>query len=148
MLGARRPDPAHLRRRFFEQFAGRTIIVHAGFLPRWLEELLEQPGGGGHFRVDARRAPGRPPTPVEWIVHAHLLPLGLPVPLLVRATDTDLEVRHLTRGGKPVDPAEVLGLANEIGTRHHARLVPSRRGFEVSWGLPVEDNDIDPLAAL
>ena len=42
--------------RFLARYAGRTLIVHAGFPPDWLEELLKQPGGGGYFRLDSRQA--------------------------------------------------------------------------------------------
>src|SRR5690554_4437179 len=53
--------PSSRIERFFERFGRRTVIVHRGFDPEWLEQLLKLPGGAGHFRVDARRAPGRRP---------------------------------------------------------------------------------------
>ncbi|MGA7802086.1 MAG: hypothetical protein WCC36_14880, partial [Gammaproteobacteria bacterium] len=65
----------------------RTLIVHEGLDLRWIEELLEQAGGGGHFRIDARQAPDDEPTPVEWLVHGHVLALQLPLPLFMQVRE-------------------------------------------------------------
>lgn len=136
--------PSSRIERFFERFGRRTVIVHRGFDPEWLEQLLKLPGGAGHFRVDARRAPGRRPTPIEWLVHEHLLALELPLPLLVKVGRDELLLRHLTRaGGGMLDPSEIGWILDEIDTRYHARLSRRDDGFEIERGLPVSDNEID-----
>lgn len=134
--------------RFFARFYGRSVIVHAGFAPEWLEELLKQPGGGGHFRLDVRHGPETRPTPIERVAHEHILPLGLPLPLILKVDTSSLLVRHLTRGGVPVHPTEILDIIGEIDDRHHARLMRRGRGFEVAWGLPVRENEVDWMSRL
>lgn len=129
--------------RFFGRFRRHSIIVHRGFAPEWLEQLLKLPGGAGYFRFDARQVPGRRPTPIEWVVHQHVLPLELPLPLLINVGGEDLLVRHLTRGERVLDPSELGWVLDEMGTRHHARLVRTGNGFSVERKLPVSDNDID-----
>lgn len=137
-----------LRGRFLRRYAGRCLIVHRGLPAGWLEELMKQPGGAGYFRLDARRPPGRRPTPVEWLVHRQLLPLGLPLPLLVRVEGEALYLRHLTRGGRPVHPSEILWLLDEIRDRHHARLRAAAGGFAVEPGLDPNDNTVQALPGL
>ncbi len=128
---------------FFERYTDRTIITHAGFPPDWLGELLKQPGGGGLFRLDARHKPGARPSPAEWVIHAHVLPLDLPLPLLIAVRADALYVRHLVRRARPVHPSEILWILNEIPIRHHALLRPTAGGFAVERGIPVEDNRVD-----
>ncbi|MDE2089095.1 MAG: hypothetical protein KGJ12_03625 [Gammaproteobacteria bacterium] len=128
---------------FFERYTGRTIIAHAGFPSDWLGELLKQPGGGGHFRLDARHQPGARPSPAEWVIHAHVLPLALPLPLLIAVRADALYLRHLVRRARPVHPSEILWILNEIPTRHHALLRPAAGGFTVERGIPVDDNRVD-----
>lgn len=140
--------PESLRERFFARYSGKCLIVHEGFEPDWLEELLKQPGGAGHFRIDARQAPGGRPSPVEWLVHEHLLPLRLPLPLLVVVRGDTLYVRHLNRGGHAVHPSEILWMLDEIETRHHARLMPTTDGFAVSQGLDPRDNYVESMYGL
>lgn len=140
--------PESLRDRFFNRYAGACLIVHQGFPSEWLEELMKQPGGAGHFRIDARTPPGRRPTPVEWLVHEHLLALRLPFPLLVVVRDETLYVRHLSRGGQVVHPSEILWMLDEISTRHHAKLTPAADGFAVSQGLDPRDNDVESMYGL
>ncbi|MGD8643793.1 MAG: hypothetical protein PVI15_05870, partial [Chromatiales bacterium] len=91
LLFQRRPRAgAELRDRFLERYAGRALIVHEGFPAEWLEELLKQPGGGGYFRIDIRSLERRRPSPVEWVVAEHILPLSLPLPLFVQVRDRSL----------------------------------------------------------
>lgn len=141
-LRNRVPAAEELRARFLQRYAGRRLIVHRGFPAGWLAELMKQPGGAGYFRLDARRPPGRRPTPVEWLVHRHLLPLELPLPLLVQVDGQTLYLRHLTRGGRPIHPAEILWLLDEIRDRHHARLRAAGGGFTVEPGLDPQDNAV------
>jgi len=129
--------------RFLERYRNRTLIVHQGLDPQWLEELLKSAGGGGHFRVDARRRPGRDPTPVEWLVHEHVLPLGLPLPVLVRVDEDGIRIRHLLRKGRTVHPSEILWMLDELGARHHALLRPAPGGLQAIPGLPVDDNQVE-----
>lgn len=137
--------------RFLARYRGRTLIVHAGFPSDWLEELLKQPGGGGHFRIDSRQT-GGDPTPVEWLVRRHLLPLDLPRPLLVKVTADALYVRHLTRGGEAVHPSEIYWLLDEIEDRHHARLLIDGASLRVQVGIDPSDNEaksmLDSLGGL
>ena len=127
--------------RFLARYAGRTLIVHAGFPPDWLEELLKQPGGGGHFRIDSRLAANADPTPVEWLVRRHLLPLDLPLPLLVKVVPDALYVRHLVRGGEAVHPSEIYWLLDEIEERHHVRLEVDGASLRVEVGIDPADNE-------
>lgn len=127
--------------RFLARYAGRTLIVHAGFPPDWLEELLKQPGGGGYFRLDSRQATNADPTPVEWLVRRHLLPLALPLPLVVKVTPGVLYVRHLVRGGEAVHPSEIYWLLDEIEVRHHARLDVDGASLRVTAGIDPADNE-------
>jgi hypothetical protein len=133
--------------RFRERFTGRSLIVHRGFSGDWLEELLKQPGGGGHFRLDSRALPAARPTPIEWLVQAHVLPLHLPQPLFLKVREGDVLVRHLDRGGRPVHPSEIAWFLEELATRHHARLrfgnEPGR--IEVSLGISVNDNEAQSM---
>lgn len=137
--------------RFLDRYRGRTLIVHAGFPGDWLEELLKQPGGGGHFRIDSRQAAGDP-TPVEWLVQRHLLSLGLPLPLIVKVTPAALYVRHLDRGGQPVHPSEIYWLLDEIEERHHACLRVEGATLHVETGIDPADNEaksfLDSLGGL
>ncbi|OBS09369.1 hypothetical protein Thpro_021697 [Acidihalobacter prosperus] len=117
------------------------LIVHQGFPPDWLAELLKQPGGGGHFRIDVRHFGEGDPTPVEWLVRQHVLPLSLPLPLLMRVTDEAIFLRHLTRGEQPVHPSEIFWFLEEIAKRHHARLRPDGASLEAETGMPLTDNE-------
>ncbi len=136
-------QPERQLERFRARFAGRNVIVHRGFPGEWLEELLKQPGGGGHFRIDSRPLPTRRPTPIEWLVQTHLLPLDLPYPFLLGVREECALVRHLTRGMHTVHPSEIAWFLEELEERHHARLVfasePGR--VEVHRGMPMNDNE-------
>lgn len=140
-LLARRP--ARQLQLFRARFTGRSLIVHRGFPEEWLEELLKQPGGGGHFRLDSRRLPVSRPTPVEWLVQTHVLPLNLPQPLLLCIREQDMLLRHLERGGRAVHPSEIAWFLEELEQRHHARLRlgnPPER-IDVLQGISVHDNE-------
>ncbi len=128
--------------RFRSRYDGRSLIVHQGFNGDWLEELIKQPGGGGYFRMDSRPLPRRRPTPVEWLVQNHILPLELPQPLFLDVREDAILVRHLTRGKHAVHPSEIAWFLEELDTRHHARLVFAEDGgLHVHTGLPVDDNE-------
>ncbi len=131
------------RARLLTRYRGRILIVHRGFEPDWLDELFKLPGGAGYFRIDARQAPGKTPTPVEWLVHDYLLPLDLPLPLLVQVRDDALRVRHLTDAGRVRHPSEIAWMLDELETRHHAMFCPDGDGFRVERGIAVEDNAVE-----
>jgi hypothetical protein len=143
VLGFFAGRPARQLQRFRERFTGRALILHDGFPADWLEELLRQPGGGGHFRLDIRPLPAARPTPVEWLVQAHILPLDLPRPILVQVRERDLLVRHLQRRGIVVHPSEIAWFLEELDTRYHARLLlagtPER--ISVERGMAVDENE-------
>lgn len=141
----RKSDPETLRERLFERFAGHGLIVHEGFPDQWLEELLKEPGGAGYFRVDARQAPRPDASPVEWLVHEHIRPLGLPMPLFVAVREGCLLLRHLHRGSRTVHPSEILWMLDEIDTRFHVRLEPAAGGFAIVRGLDIRDNDVESM---
>lgn len=138
-----KPPPSLLRDRFLGRFRGRSLIVHAGVSIGWVEELMKEAGGGGHFRFDARRPPGRKPTPIEWVVHEHLLAHHLPLPLLVKVEAGRLLVRHLTRDGRPVHPSEINWMLDELPHRSHLTLHVRGQGFLPERGLPVADNHVN-----
>jgi hypothetical protein len=93
--------------RFVDRYAGRAVIVHGGLSLGWVEELLKEGGGAGHFRFDVRHALGRRPRRIEWLVHEQLLPLQLPLPFFLRVDDNGVRERHLVRNGAPVHPSEI-----------------------------------------
>jgi hypothetical protein len=128
--------------RFRARFAGRTVIVHAGLTPGWVEELLKEGGGAGRFRFDVRPAPGRRPTPIEWLVHTQLLPLGLPVPFLFRVEADGVRLRHLVRNGTPVHPSEIAWMLRELDTRYHAFVHFSGKSRRVTRGMSERDNAV------
>jgi hypothetical protein len=135
--------PARQLDRFRERFTGRSLIVHRGFSGDWLEELLKQPGGGGHFRLDARTLPAKRPSPIEWLVQTHVLPLDLPQPLFLKVREADVLVRHLDRGGRTVHPSEIAWFLEELEERHHVRLRFGREPgrIDVSMGITATDNE-------
>ena len=143
IIAAFRPDPTLLRTRFLQRFAGKTVIVHAGLSIGWVSELNKEAGGGAHFRIDARNAPGRKPSPIEWVVHHHILPQHLPLPLLVMVDGERLLIRHLSRNDAPVHPSEIYWMLGEFPHRAHLILTVGGKGFAVTRGMPVADNDID-----
>ncbi|SCY50054.1 hypothetical protein [Thiohalorhabdus denitrificans] len=144
------PDPQALQRGFFDRYAGRSLIVHEGFPEGWLGKLVHEPGGGGHFRIDATQPAFRPDTParrlypVQWLVREHILPLDLPRPVLVKVEGRDhLRARHLRRHGGICDPAEVGMILGDMTERPHVLLYPEGGGFSVDWVLDPEDNLVD-----
>lgn len=147
MFGFLVPRPARQLDRFRERFTGRSLIVHQGFPGDWLEELLKQPGGGGHFRLDSRALPTARPTPIEWLIQTHVLPMGLPQPLFLKVREGDVLIRHLDRGGRAVHPSEIAWFLEELETRHHARFrFTSKPGrMEVSLGISVNDNEAQSM---
>ncbi|PKY10203.1 hypothetical protein B1757_10810 [Acidithiobacillus marinus] len=136
-------SPIHLQEQFLKRFNGRTLIVHRGFPDQYFKELLEQPGGGGHFRIDTRIAPSHPPTPIEWVVHQHVLPLDLPLPLLIKVDADALYLRHLLHGTHAGHPSEILWMLDAIRERYHVRLDRQQGTYQAVPGMAVEDNDID-----
>lgn len=142
MFGLFGPRPNQYMEPFRQRYTGRSLIVHRGFGGDWLEELLKQPGGGSHFRIDSRRLPCKRPTPVEWLVQTHVLPLALPQPLFLKVEGEAILARHLTRGDHVVHPSEIAWFLEELDTRHHARLVfNGEGGVRVENGLSVDDNE-------
>lgn len=144
------PSAAALQERFFDRYAGCSLIVHTGFPAGWLGKLVHEPGGAGHFRIDARQpvfraeAPPRRPAPVQWLVREHILTLDLPLPVLVKVEGRDhLRVRHLRRHGGVCQPEEVGMIYDDIVARPHALLIPDDGEFSVDWGIHVEDNRVD-----
>jgi len=138
--------------RFLDRYAGRTLIVHSGFPPQWLEELLKQPGGGGHFRVDTRQIASGRQTPVEWLLQRHVLPLNLPHPLVIKVSRQAIYMRHLTRAGEVVHPSEIYWFVEEIEDRHHARLLIEGANLAAERGLDPAENEakafLDSLGGL
>ncbi|MFA9461877.1 hypothetical protein [Thiohalorhabdus methylotrophus] len=146
----REPDQNNLQKAFFDRYTGRTLLVHDGLPQGWLGKLVHEPGGGGHFRIDVSGPAFRPGTPirrlypVQWLVREHILPLGLPRPVLVKVEDRDhLRARHLRRHGGVCDPAEVGMILEDMTERPHALLYPEEGGFSVDWVLDPEDNLVD-----
>jgi len=143
------PEAGSLRQRFFDRYAGCSLIVHQGLPEGWLGKLVHEPGGGGHFRIDVRQpayrdGPPRRPAPVQWLVREHVLPLEMPLPLLVKVEQRDhLRLRHLRRHGGVCQPEEVAMIYDDIAARPHALLYPEDGGFAIDWGIDLEDNLVD-----
>ena len=137
----RRPSPLA---RFFTTYQDRSLLVHEGLDPQWLERLLRQGGGGAPFRIHVGRQDGRGrPTPVEHVVHREILPQGLPLPLLVKVGEDECWLRHLRRGEHLLAAEEVPLVAAEIIVRHHLRLERGERGCQAHGGtLAWEDNEL------
>lgn len=127
---------------FLQRYRGRTVIVHAGFPAGWLEELLKQPGGGGHFRFDIRHQSCLGKAPIEQFIHRHIAPLALPLPLVFQVSDDMLYVRHLVRNGQPVHSSELGSMLIELPRRYHFAIRPNQ-SFNCEPGLAVDDNAID-----
>ncbi|SIT70163.1 hypothetical protein SAMN05216526_1250 [Ectothiorhodosinus mongolicus] len=143
MFGLFRPGPEAQLERFLQRYGGRTLIIHEGFPSNWMKQLLRQAGGGGHFRIDARPLPAAKPTPVEWLVQTHILPIGLPLPLLARVEENMILLRHLNRDGYVVHPSEIAWFLAELSSRHHAALDYSggANAISVTHGLAISDNE-------
>ncbi|OYV74835.1 MAG: hypothetical protein B7Z70_11455 [Acidithiobacillus ferrivorans] len=136
-------SPLLLQQRFLERFARRTIIMHGGFAPGWLAELLKEPGGGGHFRLDLRIPPGTPPSPIEWVMHRFVLPLDLPLPCILRVDEDAIYLRHLLHGEMVGHPSEIPWMLDSIRERHHARLEAVAGGYQSFAGMPRAENAIE-----
>lgn len=143
MLSYFKTTPERQLRLFRERFSGRNLICHAGFEENWLEELLKQPGGGGHFRLDVRPLPSPRPTPIEWFVQSHILPLGVPLPTFIRLEAGRAMIRHLRRGDHVVHPSEIAWFLEELEWRHHVRidLGETPEDIRVHPGIPISDNE-------
>ncbi len=137
---ARRRD-ARLLDQFFARYQGRTLIVHQGLALDWLEELLKLGGGGGHFRIDTRKPPGRH-SPVSWLAHRFILPLDLPLPVLCDVGPTTIAIRHLHSAGRPCHPADIAWILEDMRVRARVHATLSRHSHELvaDLGLPVADN--------
>lgn len=147
-LKPKRPPAEQRLQQFFQRFMQRTIIVHAGFDADWLVELIKQPGGGGHLRLDIRKPPGKRPHPLEWVVHEHVLTLDLPLPLLIVVKPEGLYLRHLTRGERAVHPSEILWFLDEIDNRYHALMRSTHDGFQITHGIAIDDNIAEAIFGL
>lgn len=126
-----------------QQFDNKTLIIHAGLESNWLEELLKQPGGGGHFRVNCTTFSNQP-TATERFVQTFIEPLGLPKPIFLKISGGNVWVRHLLSGERFVLPSDVSWIQGEIETRFHYRLGCNANGkIESVSGLAVTENSID-----
>lgn len=143
-----KPRPGDLRQRFLARYTGCTLIVHEGLTIGWVSELLKEAGGAGHFRFDIRQPVGSKPTPIEWVVHQHVMPLHLPLPLLIKVEQTQLLIRHLTRQGKPVHPSEINWMLREFPEKAHYVLRVSGESFIPEAGMPISENAVDYEAGL
>lgn len=138
-----RPNPTVLRERFLARFAGRSIIVHTGLSIGWVGELVKEAGCGQLFRIDARRPPSRRPTPIEWVVHQHLMGHHLPTPFIVKVVGSELWVRHLVRNDMPVHPSEITWMLSEFPDNYHLKLTAAGKGFIAERGMSVAENAIN-----
>ncbi len=127
--------------RFFNRYRGRTLLVHRGLALDWLEELLKLGGGAGHFRFDARK-PLDTKSPVSWVVHRHILPLDLPLPVLCDIGPDTVAVRHLLAKGRLGHPADIAWILDDMRGRRrvHATLARQPEGLAARPGLPIDDN--------
>ncbi|NOT16695.1 MAG: hypothetical protein HOP20_01340 [Sulfuriferula sp.] len=143
IIAAFRPKPTVLRERFLQRYAGRAIIVHTGVSIGWVSELIKEAGCGQLFRIDARNQPSRRPTPIEWVVHQHLLKHHLPTPFIVKVIDETLWIRHLVRNNMPVHPSEIHWMLSEFPDNYHLKLTVAGAGFTVERGMSINDNAIN-----
>lgn len=126
---------------FFSRYRHRTLIVHQGLALDWLEELLKLGGGAGHFRFDARK-PLDTKSPVSWLVHRHILPLDLPLPVLCDIGPDRIAVRHLLTKGRLGHPADIAWILDDMRgkSRVHATLIRETGGLTARPGLACDDN--------
>lgn len=143
IIAAFRKKPADPLTLFLTRFSGRTIIIHEGLSIGWIAELMKEAGGGAHFRFDVRNVPGRPPTPIEWLIHRHVLPQRLPLPCLMRVEPGYLRLRHLTRGGRVVHPSELYWMLREFPQRVHLVFDLANGALIARSGIPLDDNKVD-----
>lgn len=108
-----------------------------------MTELLKQPGGGGHLRIDITNVHNAEQSPIEWVICKHILPLELPLPLLMQVTPDDtIYLRHLLRDSHhPVHPSELFWFLQEIVNRHHVQLYRDGVSLHAENGIPLADND-------
>lgn len=142
----RRRSPAAQLAAFLARYRGRSLIVHAGLPVPWLEELLQQGGGGGHFRLDARNlATDNRASPVEFFVREYLLPLKLPLPIVAKVDADRVSVRHLQRHGGLCHPSDIAWILDDMKDRArvHACCICTGNAVEVVRGIPVSDNAIE-----
>lgn len=143
IIAAFRKKPADPLTLFLARFSGRTIIIHEGLSIGWIAELMKEAGGGAHFRFDVRNPPSRPPTPIEWLVHRHVLPQRLPLPCLMRVEPAYLRLRHLTRYGEVVHPSELYWMLREFPKRVHLVFDLTNGALVARSGIPFDDNKVD-----
>lgn len=143
-----KPSPDDLRQRFLARYTGCTLIVHEGLTIGWVSELLKEAGGAGHFRFDVRQFDPHKPSPIEWVVHAYIKPLAMPLPALIKIEKDVLFLRHLTRNGKPVHPSEINWMLGEFPRKVHYILRLSTDGFVAEQGMPISENAVDYEAGL
>lgn len=128
-----------------ERFQGKTLIIHQGFEPNWLEELLKQPGGGAHFRINHCQI-GNNPSPIERFVLTQIVPLNLPFPLLLLIESETIWLRHLTDSQRTLLPSDIEWILTELKERFHCRFtINSQREISLTSGISLEDNRIDYL---
>ena len=142
----RRRSPAAQLAAFFARYRGRSLIVHAGLPVAWLEELLQQGGGGAHFRLDTRRLPrDTRASPVEFFVREYLLPLELPLPIVAKVDADRVSVRHLQRYGGLCHPSDIAWILDDMKDRGrmHACCIRKGEAVDVVRGIPVGDNAIE-----
>jgi hypothetical protein len=77
------------------------------------------------------------------VVHQHVLPHKLPLPLLVKVEGERMLVRHLVRNDMPVHPSEIYWMLGEFPGRCHLQLQASGKGFLAERGMSVADNVVD-----
>ena len=112
----------------------------------WLEELLQQGGGGAHFRLDTRTLPtDARASPVEFFVREYLLPLELPLPIVAKVDADRVAVRHLQRYGGLCHPSDIAWILDDMKDRARMHACCIRRGEAVAVvrGIPVGDNAIE-----
>jgi hypothetical protein len=125
-----------------DQLQGRYLIIHRGFPPSWLAELLKQPGGGGYLRIDLLVQNNKNPTPLEAFVHAHLAHLDKAVPCIALIEGKKIFVRRLMRAERWMHSAEINDLLLELNHRYHYRIDFSESTPQIAKGLSLDENDI------
>lgn len=121
---------------------GKSIILHSGFPPDWLPELLRQPGGGGHIRINLSLQNNKNPTALEAFLYRHVVPLPGAIPGMVKIEQENIFIRGLIRAEQWMHSYEAGDLLNEINQRFHYRLDFSQATPRVEVGLDLNQNDI------
>lgn len=130
--------------RTYNKFVNKTVIFHHGLEPGWLEELLKQPGGGAHFRVDCRQINKETPTPIEEFYLNIVQPLTLPKLVLLKFENGYVLIRHLQNGNACLLASDIAWILDELDQRFHFKISLNKDNkIIIEKGIEITDNKLE-----